>query len=88
MRSFEKNENVKRIMKRTKRIAITILCCIPVMVAFGYLTRNVITSDVWQCVCFIGIMSVAVLVVELIHAARERKKALKNLVEEDQDVFK
>ncbi len=88
MRPFEKNENVKRIMNRAKRIAITILICIPIMVAFGYLTRNIITSEVWICVCFIAIMGVAVLIEELVHAARERKKALKDLVEKDQDVFK
>ncbi|MCQ2564793.1 MAG: hypothetical protein MJ152_02935 [Clostridia bacterium] len=88
MRPFEQNESVKRVMKRAKRIAITILICIPIMVAFGYFTRNIITSNVWQCICFMAIMCVAVVIEELIHAGHERKKALKDLVEKNQDVFK
>lgn len=88
MRPTEQNETMQRGLKRAKRIAITILICIPIMVAFGYLTRNVITNNVLQCLCFIGIMAVAVLIEELIHAKHERNKALKDLVEKDQDVFK
>ena len=73
-------------MKVAKRIAITILCCVPVLVVFGYLTRKVITSDVVQIICFMAIMAVAVVCVEVIARAKESKQ--KEEVETKRDVFK
>ena len=81
-----RNETYKNVMKVAKRIAITILCCIPVMILFGYLTRNVIKSDVLQVVCFMFIMSVAVAIVEVIARAKEKQK--EQVVETKKDVFK
>ncbi|MBE5740914.1 MAG: hypothetical protein E7351_00040 [Clostridiales bacterium] len=79
-----RNEITQGFMKVAKRIAITILCCIPVLIIFGYLTRNIITQDWVQIICFIIIMGVAVLIEELIVRNREKNK---NDVEK-KDVFK
>ena len=82
----DRNEAYKNIMKVAKRIAITVLCCVPVMIIFGYLTRNVIKSNALQIVCFMLIMSVAVAVVEVIARAKEKKQ--KEEIETKRDVFK
>ena len=81
-----RDEAYKNIMKVAKRIAITILCCVPVMIIFGYLTRNVIKSNALQIVCFMLIMGVAVAVVEIIASAKEKKQ--KEEIETKRDVFK
>ena len=78
----------KGTIKVAKRIAITILCCVPVMIIFGYLTRKVITSDVAQIICFVLIMAVAVTVVEIIARAKEKAKKEQDMVEPKKDVFK
>ena len=76
----------KNMMKVAKRIAITILCCIPVLGVFGYLTRNVIKSDAVQIICFMLIMGTAVAIVEVI--ARKKEKQQKEEVKTKRDVFK
>ena len=87
MRKFNgRNEVYKSIMKVAKRIAITILCCVPVMVIFGYLTRNLIKSDALQIVCFMLIMGIAVAIVEVIARAKEKEKEQE--IETKRDVFK
>ncbi|MBQ8615662.1 MAG: hypothetical protein IJ415_03760, partial [Clostridia bacterium] len=70
--TINKNDAYKNVVKVVKRIAITIFCCVPVMILFGYFTRNVITSDVVQVLCFMLIMGTAVAVVELIARAKEK----------------
>ena len=86
MRSFNRDESFKNMMKVAKRIAITILCCAPVVIIFGYLTRNIITSDALQIVCFTLIMGVAVAVVEVVTRRKEKQKAEE--IETKRDVFK
>ena len=87
MRKFNgRNEVYKSMMKVAKRIAITILCCVPVMIIFAYLTRNAIKSNAIQIVCFMLIMGIAVAVVEVI--ARRKEKQQKEIVETKRDVFK
>ena len=81
-----RDEAYKNIMKVAKRIAITILCCVPFIIVFGYLTRNVITSDALQIVCFTLIMGIAVLIEELVVRTKEKKQ--KEEVETKRDVFK
>ena len=81
-----RDQAFKNIMKVAKRIAITILCCIPIVIVFGYLTRNIITSDALQIICFTLIMGVAVAVVEII--ARAKEKAKSEEIETKRDVFK
>ena len=83
-----RNEIYKNFMKVAKRVAITILCCIPICVLFGYFTRTVITSNVLQCVCFIAIMGIGVLIVEVVTRKREKKKQAQKLLETKKDVFK
>ena len=87
-RNVENTDMFKRAKKLVKRVSITILCCIPFIIIFAYLTRNVITSDAAQIVCFIAIMGAAVAVVEPIARAREKKKAEQAKVEPKRDVFK
>ena len=87
-RNQVQNEIMQKAMKVAKRVAITILCCIPVMIIFGYLTRNIITSEVLQCLCFILIMGVAVLIVEIVARKKEARKQAKAMLETKKDVFK
>ena len=81
-----RDDAYKYAVKVIKRIAITILCCVPVMIIFGYLTRNVITSNALQILCFMLIMGIAVAVVELVVRAKEKTKAEE--VETKRDVFR
>ena len=81
-----RDEAYKNMVKVAKRVAITILCCIPVVIVFGYLTRNIITSDALQVVCFMLIMGIAVAIVEVV--ARAKEKAKKEEIETKKDVFK
>ena len=81
-----RDEAYKNALKVAKRIAITILCCVPVIIVFGYLTRNVITSNALQILCFTLIMGIAVAVVEVVARAKEKAKAEE--VETKRDVFK
>lgn len=80
------NEMYNKAFKMAKRIGITILCCVPVLVAFAFLTRNVIKSNALQILCFTLIMGVAVLVVELIARHKEKQKTENN--QDKKDVFK
>lgn len=86
MRRINKDESVKNVIKVAKRIAITILCCVPVMIIFGYLTRNIIKSNALQIVCFMLIMAVAVTIVEVV--ARTKEKHKKEEIETKKDVFR
>lgn len=81
-----RDEGYKSAIKVAKRIAITILCCIPVLIVFGYLTRKVINSNVVQILCFMLIMGTAVAVVEVIARAKEKTKSEE--IETKRDVFK
>ncbi|MBQ9795478.1 MAG: hypothetical protein IJW36_00755 [Clostridia bacterium] len=81
-----RDEGYKNAIKVIKRIAITILCCIPIMIIFGYLTRKVITSNIVQIFCFMLIMGIAVAVEEVI--ARAKEKAKSEEIETKKDVFK
>ena len=80
-----RNEMYENGMKVAKRIVITMLCCVPFLIIFAYLTRNVITSNGLQILCFVLIMGVVVLIEELI---ARRKKKNKVEVEDKKDVFK
>ena len=81
----ERNEAVNNTIRVAKRIAITILCCIPVVVLFGYFTRNIIDNRALKILCYIIIMGVVVAVEEVV--ARAKEKAKKEEVE-TKDVFK
>lgn len=81
-----RDEGYKNAIKVAKRIAITVLCCIPVMLVFAYLTRKIITTNLVQILCFMLIMGIAVAVVEVI--ARAKEKAKSEEIETKRDVFK
>ena len=81
-----RDEIFRNTMKVGKRIGITILCCVPIMIIFGYLTRNIIKSNVLQIVCFMIIMSVAVAIVELFARAKEKQREEEKEIK--RDVFK
>ena len=83
---YNRDDIYKNVMKVAKRVAITILCCVPFMIIFGYLTRRVITSNALQIVCFMLIMAIAVAVVEIIARAKEKTKEQE--IETHKDVFK
>ena len=82
------NNTFKNSLKVAKRIAITILCCIPVIFIFAYLTRKVITSNAVQIICFMAIMAVAVIAEEVVVRAKIAKQKEQEMVEPKRDVFK
>ena len=86
MRQPNQQEFINNAMKVGKRIAITILICIPILIIFAYLTRNIITSNTAQVLIFIAVMGVAVLLEEII--VRKREKAKKEMQIEKKDVFR
>ena len=81
-----KQELMNGAMKVAKRIAITMIVCVPFLVIFSYLTRNFITTSTVRVICFMAIMGVAVLVEEII--ARKREKAKAEAEVEKKDVFR
>ena len=83
----QNNDMYQNAMKVAKRIAITIICCVPVMIAFGYLTHKHI-KGAWQIICFMLIMTVAVVIVELIAKRQAQKREAKKILYQDKDVFK
>lgn len=85
----EQNDLYSRAVKIAKRIGITILCCIPVLIIFAYLTRGIITNDAVQIICFMIIMVVAVVIEELVTKRLNQKREAKKLLRKDnRDVFK
>ena len=84
----QNNEAYKKAIKVAKRIAITMLCCLPVLLIFGYLTRNIITIDALQITCFVIIMGIAVAIVEVVARSREKRKEAMAQFETQKDVFK
>lgn len=85
---IDRNEYLNNAKKVAKRIAITIFVCIPVLVLFGYFTRNIITNRALIILCFVAIMGLSVLLVEFIARHREKKKSKEPIVETKKDVFK
>ena len=88
MRNTIQNDIMKNTMKVAKRITITILICIPFLILFAYLTRNVITQNWLQILCFVIIMGVTVLIEEIVARKREARKQAKEMLEGKKDVYK
>ncbi len=84
----QRNQTYSNAMRVAKRMAITIVCCLPFLIVFAYLTRNIITSNFWQIFIFVCVMGVAVLVEELISRAKEKRKKAQELLEPKKDIFK
>ncbi len=81
-----RNEAYDNAMKTAKRIAITMLCCVPFLIVFAYLFRNVIHSNGLQIFLFVLIMGVAVLIEELIYRMKAKSKT--EIDDDKKDVFK
>lgn len=75
-------------IKKAKRIAWTVVCCIPIVIIFGYLTREVITSNALQIICFAVIFGIAVLIEELIYNKKQKEIEQKHKDNQHKDVFK
>ena len=88
MRNSNRDQAYQGVMKVAKRIAITILCCLPFLLVFAYLMRNIITSSVTQIFCFMIIMGTAVLIEEIIVRKKEKQKREEELTNPKKDVFK
>ena len=70
-----------------KRIGITILCCLPALVLFGYWLQDV--NKVARMSIFFVFMLVVICIVEYIHIKIVAKRQItKNILHKDQDVFK
>ena len=82
-----RNEMYKKILKVGKRVAITILCCLPFIILFAYLMRDKLKSDFWQIFIFVCFMAIVVFVEEIIARAREKKKQAE-VLDTKKDVFK
>lgn len=82
-----RNEMYKKIMKVGKRVAITILCCLPFIILFAYLMRDKLKSDFWQIFIFACFMAIVVFVEEIIARNREKKKQAE-VLDTKKDVFK
>ena len=67
------NDTPENTLKRVKRITWAIVFTIPLIIVFGYLTRNVITSNAVQVICFTIIFGLVVLIEELIYNKRQKK---------------
>lgn len=81
---FEQFNNLKKVVKR---IALTIVVCIPVCILFGYFTQSFIKSDTLQVVCFMAIMGLSVLIVEIVARKKEKRKK-EEILETKKDVFR
>ncbi len=82
------DETGAKIMKVGKRIAITILCCVPFLIVVSYLLRNVLTSDTLWIIIYMITFGGAVLIEELISRSKEKRKKMRAELHEDEDVFK
>lgn len=83
-----RNDTYRNAMKVAKRIAITVVCCLPVAILFAFYTRNVIKSEAVLILCFMAMFAIAVLIEEVIaRRAIKRKEAL-DKIEPKRDVFK
>ena len=83
-----RNETYQKMMKTAKRIALEILISLLICIIFAYLTRNLITNDFLQIVCFMVIMAVAVLIGELVYKRKQQKKQAQEILNPKKDVFK
>ena len=86
---IDRNQYINDVKKVAKRIVITMFACIPVLVLFGYFTRNIITNRALIILSFVLIMGLAILIEELISRKIEKKKLTKPSIERSkEDVFK
>ena len=82
------NKNQDYLLKGIlKRIGITILCCIPVLVVVGFWLQNL--NNVATIAIFVLIMFVVLCFEEYIHLKIATKRQLKNkTLNKNEDVFR
>lgn len=83
----QKHLKKRDTFKSFKRIAITLLCCIPVLGVVGYFLLGKVSNTV-MIVIFISILCVLLGIEEIIHIALSQKRAEKLLNKKHTDVFK
>lgn len=88
MNKNTQNDITQNFLKVAKRIAITVVACIPFLIVFAYLTRKIITNNVLQILIFIAVFGVAVLIEEIIVRKKEKRKKALSEIEIKRDVFK
>ena len=84
MNKYEQSVIIKGYVKR---IGITILCCLPMLIIIGYMIRNL--NSVATVAIFTLFMAVVICVEEYVHIRISTKKTLKKkILHKDEDVFK
>lgn len=84
MNKYEQSVIIKGYVKR---IGITILCCLPVLIIIGYMLRNLNRAATVSI--FTLFMAVVIAIEEYIHLKVATKKDLKKkILHKDEDVFK
>lgn len=70
-----------------KRIGITVLCCLPMLVLLGYWLQGL--NSVATVAIFVLFMLVAIFIEEFVYSKISTKKAItKKILHKDEDVFK
>lgn len=70
-----------------KRIGITILCCLPLLIVLGYFLQGL--NRFLTIIIFVLFMILAICIEEYIYSKRQMKKeTLNKLLHKDEDVFK
>ncbi len=85
---IDRNEYLNNAKKVAKRITITMFACIPLLVLFGYFTRNIITNRALIILSFVAIMGIVVVIEEFVARRIEKKKSKEPIIETKKDVFR
>lgn len=83
----EKHLKKRDTFKSIKRIAITLLCCIPILGIVGYFLLGKVSNTI-MIIIFISILCVVLGIEELIHIFSSQKRAEKLINNKHTDVFK
>ncbi len=81
------NFDVHNFIRVAKRIAITVVCCIPFLLVFSFLMRNKLTASWAYILIYLGVFLIAVGIEEVIVRRKEKVKAEKEKLGK-RDVFK
>ena len=69
-----------------KRVGITILCCIPILILLGYFLQFL--NDAVLIFIFVAVMLIAICIVEYFHRKRQQRKEVLKTLHKNEDVFK
>ena len=79
-------DNSYLLKSAVKRVGITVLCCIPIMIILGYFLQFL--SDAVLIFIFVAVMILAICVVEYFHRKRQQRKEVLKTLHKNEDVFK